>query len=148
MKNETLTLIENFILNYGESKLIDALSTESHGTVLTIISNAGVHPYHALHKRGEVYVASEGALDFSSKESAVSEIEAALLGVAKKLKEKRWSIVYLVPFGPAPLSMQIKSLVFKVLNIETIDVLHIGNGVHVDVCINPRTIAAMVKSEL
>lgn len=148
MKNETLTLVEDFIRNHGESKLIDVLSPESHDNILTIVSNAGVHPYHALHKRGEIYIASEGTLDFSSKESAIAEIESVLLRVAKKLKEKRWSRVYLVPFGPAPLSLQIKSLVHKILDIETIDVLHVGNGMHVDICMNPRTIAAKVKIEL
>lgn len=148
MRSETLALVEDFIRNHGESKLIDVLSPDNHDNALTIISNAGVHPYHALHCRGEVYVASEGTLDFSSEESAVAEIESALIRVAKKLKEKRWGRVYLVPFGPAPLSLQIKSLVHKILDIETIDVLHVGNGAHVDICINPRTIAAKVKSEL
>lgn len=148
MKDETLTLIEDFIRNHGESKLIDVLSPESHDNILTIISNAGVHPYHALHKRGEIFIASEGTLDFSTKESAIAELESVLLRVAKKLKEKRWGRVYLVPFGPAPLSLQIKSLVHKILDIETIDVLHVGNGTHVDICMNPRTIAAKVKSKL
>lgn len=146
MKDDILIAVENFIHKYGESKLIDALSLENHDNTLTIVANAGVHPYHALHKRGEVFFASEGSLDFSSKESAISEIESVLLRVAKKLKEKRWTRVYLVPFGPAPLSLQIKSLVHKILDIETTDILHIGNGEHVDICINPRTIAAKVKS--
>jgi hypothetical protein len=134
MKNEILKLVEDFIRNHGESNLINVLSPGGGDNVLTIVSNAGVHPYHALHKRGEVYVASEGSLDFSSKESAVAEIESVLLRVAKKLKEKRWNRVYLVPFGPAPLSLQIKSLVNKILDIETIDVLHIGNGTGACMC--------------
>jgi hypothetical protein len=141
MKDESLKAVEKFILKYGEDKLVDLVTHQSNENILTIIANAGVHPYHALHKRGEIFVASEGSLDFSSKESAVAEIEVVLVRVAKKLKEKRWSHVYLVPFGPAPLSLQIKSIVHKVLDIETIDVLHLGNGAHVDICLSPRSIA-------
>lgn len=148
MKNESLKAIEKFIRKYGEDKLVDLVTHRDDENVLTIIANAGVHPYHALHKRGEIFVASEGSLDFSSKESAVAEIEEVLVRVAKKLKEKRWSRVYLVPFGPAPLSLQIKSIVHKVLDIETIDVLHLGNGAHVDIFLNPRSIATRAKGEL
>ena len=148
MKDESLKAIEKFIRKHGEDKLVELVTHQDDENVLTIIANAGVHPYHALHKRGEVFVASEGSLDFSSKESAVTEIEEVLLRVAKKLKEKRWSRVYLVPFGPAPLSMQIKSIVHKVLDIETIDVLHVGDGAHVDICMNTRSIAARAKSDL
>lgn len=148
MKDESLKAIDEYIRRHGEDKLVELLTPQDSEHVLTIVANAGVHPYHALHKRGEIFVASEGTLDFSSKESAVIEIEKTLLRVAKKLKEKRWSRVFLVPFGPAPLSLQIKSVVHKILDIETIDVLHVGEGVHVDICINPRAIAARAKNEL
>tara|TARA_R110002049_G_scaffold49267_2_gene141146 strand:+ start:3755 stop:4198 length:444 start_codon:yes stop_codon:yes gene_type:complete len=142
MRPETDKLVEKFIELHGESALINRLTPEMNdGSVLTIISNAGVHPYHDLHKRGEVFIASEGNIDFSSEEAAIREIEKILILVSKKLKEKRWKRVYLVPFGPAPLSLQIKSLVQKILDIETIDVLHIGNGQHIDLKLDPRKIA-------
>ena len=48
----------------------------------------------------------------------------------------------------ARLSLQIKSLVYKVLDIETIDVLHVGNGKHVDIDIDPRKIAISTREEL
>lgn len=148
MKSNTLSIIKEFIRQNGESRLIDLLSLEIHNETLTIVANAGIHHYHPLHKRGEVFIASEGTLNFSTHETAVAEIELILLRVARKLKEKRWNKVYLVPFGPAPLSLQIKSLVHKILDIETTDVLHIGNGEHIDIHINPRNIAAKVKREL
>lgn len=148
MKDESLKAIEKFIRTYGEDKLVDLVTHRDDQNVLTIISNAGVHPYHALHKRGEIFVASEGSLDFSSQESAVAAIEDVLVRVANKLKEKSWNRVYLVPFGPAPLSLQIKSIVHKILDIETIDVLHIGNGAHVDIGLNPRSIASRAKNDL
>lgn len=145
MKAKTREAVEAYIRENGESRLIEVLATTENDDVLTIIANAGVHPYDQLHIRGEVFEASVGTLDFSSRQSAIAAIESALLKTAKKLKEKRWNRVYLVPFGPAPLALQIKSLVHKILDVETIDVLHIGNGRHIDVAINPRPIAAKVK---
>ena len=148
MKDKTLDVVETYIREHGESQLLEVLATKRDDDVLTIVANAGVHPYHALHKRGVVFEASEGTLDFSSSAAAITSIEAVLLRTAKKLKEKRWRRVYLVPFGPAPLSLQIKSLVHKILDVETIDVLHLGNGAHVDIDFNPRSIATKVKGEL
>ncbi len=142
--NEVIkNIIDEYIAKNGEESLRQKLELPSEKT-LTIIANAGVHPYDALHTRGEVFIASQGTLDFSSQDTATKAIEAALVRVTRKLKEKRWNVVYLVPFGPAPLSLQIKSLVNKVLDIETIDVLHLGNGRHVDISISPRKIAAQV----
>lgn len=148
MKDKTLKAVEAYVRQNGEGHLLELLGINHDDDVLTIVANAGVHPYHHLHKRGEVFEASVGTLDFSSKDSAIAAIEAALLKTANKLKEKRWRRVYLVPFGPAPLSLQIKSLVHKILDVETVDVLHIGNGEHVDVEINPRSVAAKAKGEL
>lgn len=142
MEKELQDIIDSYIAEHGQSSLISKLQANNcDQSELTIIANAGVHPYHPLHRRGEIFVASHGNLDFSTKDSITSEIESILVKVTKKLKERRWNKVYLVPFGPAPLSLQIKSLVYKVLNIETIDVLHIGNGEHLDIEIDPRNIA-------
>lgn len=139
--------VEGYIEKFGEESLFRKLDSElSNNNILTIIANAGVHPYHSLHQRGEVFVASHGNLDFSSKETSTAEIESALLKVAKKLKEKRWNKIYLVPFGPAPLSLQIKSLVYKVLDIETTDVLHAGGGIHFDIELDPRKVAIHAES--
>lgn len=142
MKQELQDLVDSYIAEHGQDSLISKLRVNDYAkSELTIIANEGVHPYHPLHQRGEIFIASRGNLDFSTKNSITSEIETILVKVSKKLKEKRWSKVYLVPFGPAPLSLQIKSLVYKVLNIETIDVLHIGSGEHLDIEIDPRKIA-------
>lgn len=149
MDKELKDVIERYIEAHGENSLIRKIGGgHKEKNVLTIIANAGVHPYHELHKRGDVYIASQGNLDFSSEESSVAEIARVLKGVAGKLKEKRWNKVYLVPFGPAPLSLQIKSLVYKVLDIETVDVLHAGGGVHFDINLDPRKIAIDAKADL
>lgn len=142
MDNETEKAVESYLERFGKDALMQKLDAEGlQEDVLTIIANAGVHPFDALHKRGVVFFASQGNLDFTSKESALAEFRRVLHGVASKLMERRWSKVYLVPFGPAPLALQIKSLVHKVLDMETVDVLHVGGGVHIDVEIDPRKIA-------
>ncbi|NEN90215.1 MAG: hypothetical protein F6K48_15375 [Okeania sp. SIO3H1] len=71
-----------------------------------------------------------------------TEFNQILIKVAQKLKSKPWKKVYLVPFGPAVLSMQIKLLVYRILYIETIDFLYAGHGVYYDLDINLRVIAA------
>ncbi len=149
MKQELQDLVNNYITEHGQDALISKLRVNANSkSELTIIANAGVHPYHPLHQRGEVFIASHGNLNFSTKDSIMSEIESILAEVTKKLKERRWNKVYLVPFGPAPLSLQIKSLVYKVLDIETIDVLHVGSGEHLDIEIDPRKVAINSGKEL
>jgi hypothetical protein len=109
--------------------------------VLTIISNAGVHHLAESHQRGEVYEASNGSLDFSSEESVLFEFERILCRLGWKLRERVWQKIYLVPFGPAALSMQIKVLVHKITDLQTIDVMHLGNNRYVDIAIDAREIA-------
>jgi len=113
--------------------------------VLTIIVNEGIHPMSPVHNRGEIYIASRGNIDFSSKNEVKQQFENILSEVAKKLKSKPWNKVYLVPFGPAVLSMQIKLLVYRILYIETIDFLYAGHGIYYDLDINLRIIAAESK---
>ena len=145
MTENTHKFILDYIEKYGEEKLVNKLNYKSDSNkVLTIISNQGVHPLGELHKRGDIFYASIGDLDFSSEIKATKAMEEILQNTVIKLKSNSWEKVYLVPFGPAVLSMQIKSLVYRVLHIDTIDVLHIGNGLHVDIDINPREIALLV----
>lgn len=110
--------------------------------VLTIIVNEGIHPNSPVHERGQIYVASRGNIDFSSKNNVEKEFQRILIGLAKKLKSKPWKKVYIVPFGPAVLSMQIKLLVYRILYIETIDFLYAGHGTYYELDIDLRTIAA------
>lgn len=144
MNNKLKFKIDEYLSRNGELALLELLSEqpeEPELRTLTIIANGGVHPLQEINKRGEIFFASAGNMDFSSRESAENAIRQALINVAIKLKSKAWSKVYIVPFGPAILSMLIKSLVYKILNQETIDVLHAGAGVHFDVSIDTRAIA-------
>jgi hypothetical protein len=145
MEEEIAGLIKECQAKLGSEKfrkeIIDLLAKSDEHDVLTIIVNEGVHPSSPLHNNGEVYIASRGNIDFSSKEVVEKEFVEILIGVAKKLKSKPWKKVYLVPFGPAVLSMQIKLLVYRILYMETIDFLYAGQGDYYDLDINLRIIA-------
>jgi hypothetical protein len=96
--------------------------------VLTIVSNTGVHPLPLEEIRGELYVASKGNLDFSDENSVNSELDFIIANLLVKLQEKRWKKIYLLPFGHAVISMNIKMVVFRVLRIETADIFYFGGG--------------------
>ena len=74
------------------------------------------------------------------------QLEKVLKRVAKKLEQRPWQTVYLVPFGPSVLAMQIKLLVYRILHIETIDVMHIGDQRYADIAIKQRQIKSLVGS--
>lgn len=150
MNNELTLKLKEFIARNGESALLSLITrtpSDIEPKTLTIIANGGVHPLQDIHKRGEVFFASMGSINFESIETAENELKAILAKVALKLKSESWSKIYIVPFGPAILSMQIKSLVYKVLNQETVDVLHAGSGIHFDISIDTRSIAISAKDE-
>ena len=139
-------ILEDAVDVYGEEAvktlLINSLSNlKNENSVLTIVVNAGIHPLPENLLRGDVFIASHGNLDFSSKLSIESEFRNILKNVSVKLQSNNWNLVYIVPFGPAVLSMLIKNLVYKVLYINSIDVIHAGSGVHFDIEIEPREMA-------
>lgn len=144
-------ILARAIAELGERRVCEELerildtSNLSSADVLTIVVNVGVHHLPKNIQRGEVYIASEGSLDFSSKESAHDEFLNVLQRVASKLKQKNWKKIYLVPFGPAHLSMLVKLLVYRVTHIETVDVFHMGGGVYEDMDVSLRLIAVEAK---
>ena len=70
----TQDLFEVALEHAGEHAVRSALSrvvsdTSGDEDVLTIVTNEGVHHLPDTYRRGTVYVASRGSLDFSSAES-------------------------------------------------------------------------------
>lgn len=98
------------------------------GNELTIISNVGLHPIPHEYVRGEVFIASEGNLDFSSVVSVNAELDKIVNRLKEVLFAKRWSSIYLLPFGHSCISLTIKMTVFRLLRIETIDIFYFGHG--------------------
>ena len=148
-RGELDSLIEEAIESMGEAKLarqlesLIASNAGRHDDVLTVIVNAGVHHLPEKLKRGEVFIASEGSLDFSSQESIEKEFTRITSNVAKKLKERDWRRIYLVPFGPANLSMLIKLLVYRVTHVETIDIFYVdGQYREINIQLRPLVVDA------
>jgi hypothetical protein len=134
--NSLTDLFESALADLGEDRLKKELanlvsdeSTSSEDT-LTIVVNYGVHHIPNKLLRGEVFKASEGSLDFSSKKSIIDEFERVLKNVASKLKESEWKKIYLIPYGPANLSVLIKLLVYRVTHIETVDTFYLEGEYH------------------
>ena len=108
--------------------------------VLTIVVNKGVHHLPKKYLRGSVFYASEGNLDFSSPRSVEVEFERVLVDVTRILKERSWKQVFVLPFGPCALSMQIKLLVYRITRIESVEIFHLGQGEYMDLEIKQRHI--------
>lgn len=108
--------------------------------VLTIVVNQGVHHMPEKYLYGEVFYASEGNLDFSSEATVYEEYQNVLSNVARKLKSKSWKRIYIVPFGPSTLSMQIKLLVYRITRIESVDLFYSGDGEYFTLELDQRDI--------
>jgi hypothetical protein len=120
---------------------LDRLADQSaNAEALTIIVNEGVHHLPDEYRRGRVYVASRGSLDFSTPDTIHAEFTRILRDAARVLKSRQWRKVYLVPFGPSTLSMQLKLLVYRVTDLETVDVMHVPHGPRVDIALSLREI--------
>lgn len=115
---------------YGRDAIeaeINSVETDT-ATELTIVANAGLHPIPAAFTFGQLYIASEGNLDFSSIKSVDKEIDKILKNLKVILKSRRWRKIYLIPFGHSVISMNIKMAVFRTLRIETSDIFYFGEG--------------------
>jgi hypothetical protein len=99
---------------------------ESEGSALTIIANEGLHKIPPRFIHGELYIATSGNLVFSSPDRIVRQFKNVLSKVKAKLLEKRWKKIYLIPTGHPTLSLQIKSLVYHALRMDTIDLFYSG----------------------
>lgn len=142
-------LLKELTRRVGKRKLrahLKSILQDDNTKTLTIISNYALHPLRRVHQRGEVFVASEGSFDFSRPKAIQQQLEHVLERVLRKLKERAWQKVYLVPFGPAVLAMQIKLLVYRTLHIETVDVMHIGEERYTDIEIHQRELKGLVST--
>jgi hypothetical protein len=114
-----------------EEILREALDAhENQSNSLTIIANSGMHEIPNRFIHGELYIASSGNLNFDTKESITEEYKKILVDLKKKLLEKEWKRVYLVPTGHVTLALQIKLLIYHVLRIGSIDLFYSKGDYH------------------
>jgi hypothetical protein len=138
------------ILELGPKRALEILTSAQNsqsGDILTIISNEGAHLLPFTFRRGMVYAASSGKLDFSSSTRVHEQFDQILERLATLLKSLIWSKVYVVPFGHAALSMQIKLLVYRITRLETVDLFYDGKGGYFDLELELRQIIVRAVSE-
>ena len=146
--SETLEhLLDQCVSKLGEEAVEMALqllvadeSGPDASQVLTIVANAGVHTIPESYLRGEVYVASRGNWRVDNDETLNSQVSQILTGVARKLKERQWRRIYLIPTGHPAVSMNIKLLVYRAIRLNTIDWVYI-NGEYYLLTIDQREIS-------
>lgn len=137
-------VVEECIRVRGRDAVEKSLSSllEAHPpteAILTIIANSGVHPVPAEYLRGEVYSASYGNLDVSSQEALETEFKRILGELGRKLNERGWKQIYLIPTGHPALSIQIKLFVYRIMRINTIDLFY-TNGQYYELYVDHREI--------
>jgi hypothetical protein len=144
--------ISQLISRYGKSKvriaLENAAANDSNGHVCTIIANRGIHIFPEEILIGDIFVFSEGMVDFTSKETIKREISENLFRLTDFLREKKWKSVYLVISGHAILSMQIKLLVYRVTRLETVDWFFDGAGRYIPIDIHVRALIASARGHI
>ena len=140
-------LLDQCVSKLGEEaveKALQLLVADESGPdasqVLTIVANAGVHTIPESYLRGEVYVASRGNWRVDNDETLNSQVSQILTGVARKLKERQWRRIYLIPTGHPAVSMNIKLLVYRAIRLNTIDWVYI-NGEYYLLTIDQREIS-------
>lgn len=134
-------LIEKFINQYGEEELVSYLKSRvlPSEQTLTLIGNEGTHAIPSEFLYGEIYAVTSGNLSLGTREEIYIEYTEALVQLIKKLKEKPWRMVYLVPTGPVTLVLQIKVFVYNILRISTVDLFY-SRGRYIEIDIDYRKI--------
>lgn len=141
MKDKTSKIIEEYIAEFGEDHLSQTLSQRlksEDGYTLTIICNVGVHAIPDSIIRGEKFVFSEGNIDLSGSDIIKQQMSVFLKSLSKKLKEKNWRKIYVVPSGHPMFYANIKLLVYYVTRLETIDLLYVKDGQYLELSIDHR----------
>jgi hypothetical protein len=144
-QNEIHKLLDEALKTSGAERVVAALEglvtpDASEVGVLTIIANAGVHEIPQAYLRGEIYEASRGNWDASTEEALMLELRAILSRLVDKLRSAQWSRVYLIPTGHPVLSLQIKTMVYRLLRFNTIDLYHKA-GTYFEVDLDQRAVA-------
>jgi hypothetical protein len=86
-----------------------------------------------------VYCASHGNWDASSQQALLAEFRRILGELGRKLNERVWRQIYLIPTGHPALSVQIKLFVYRVARMNTIDLFY-QSGRYFEIDINHREI--------
>jgi hypothetical protein len=116
---------------------LQSLIVDSRNNILTILANEGRHSVPQRYLRGEIFVASRGDIDLSSPSKAKATFIKIVQRLNRKLLEKTWAKIYLIPTGHPTLSLQIKLAVHSTTRLNTTDVFYL-NGRYFDIDFDAR----------
>lgn len=150
MDSRTKQLLTQFISTYGEHELAAYLKKRIliiEIDTLTVICNVGVHSIPASVIRGEEFIFSHGQVKLDNNDEIIEQMTNLLSALARKLKERNWKKIFIVPSGHPLFYAHAKYMIYRVTRIEAIDVIYIGDGKYVDVQLQHRPIIAGTYSE-
>ena len=139
-KSPLQLLLDQAVAEHGARRVRNALKSlivDSRNNVLTIIANAGRHNVPQKYLRGEIFVASEGNIDFSSHMKIKNVLSLIILRLNTKLLQNTWTKIYLIPTGHPTLSLQLKIAVYRVTRLNTTDLFYL-NGRYFDIDFDMR----------
>ena len=105
---------------------LQSLIVDSRNNILTILANEGRHSVPQRYLRGEIFVASRGDIDLSSPSKAKATFIKIIQRLNRKLLEKTWAKIYLIPTGHPTLSLQLKIAVHSATRLNTTDVFYLN----------------------
>jgi len=143
--DEIANRLEKLINKIGKEEAFELLEKHvksNEQNILTIVTNLGPHklPDHLIV--GDLYIASEGDFDLNNQKTIEASFSSVLSNLSKKLKEKDWHEIHVIPFGPSVLNMMIKLVIFRVTYSDTFDYVYSGNGQYRRIKINSRKITS------
>jgi len=141
--------VEAAVASCGERKVTTLLQglvrdDDIDELVLTVVGNTGVHEIPSEYLRGIVYSASHGNWSAHGKDSVVRELTRILTKLVRQLRSRPWKRVYFIPTGHPVLSSHIKTMVYRILRLNTID-LYYKDGEYLEIDIDHRELAIDAK---
>lgn len=133
--------INDYLKHEPEDKLLHLLERSSSRvdeSTLTIIADQTIHRIPEEQCIGTVYEFSRGQIPTSSDKETEQHIVSCLQKLYLELRSKNWKRVRIIVSGHALLSMQIKSLVYRVLHIDTEDIGFFGQDGYREIRIDFR----------
>ena len=138
--------VDEYVQKFGRDKVLDTLKVldADPADTLTIIGNDAQHHIPRQFLRGQVIVAYSGSMKFSPASEITAGYIQMLKTIVPVLKQKQWKRIYLIPMGHCSVSMILKSVVQRITSIDTIDVIHVGEGEYFELEMNLREVISNI----
>ena len=147
--DETLSsLIDKFRSRYGDTELRAFLTNRLAGhsdAVLTIVCDDTMHAIPESVILGERFVLSSGNFDTTNSRTVEEYLNSRIILLANKLNSREWDRVRVVYSGHAILAAVAKFTVYRVLHIESDDVIYFGGIGYMEISVRVRNVLAAVE---